>query len=251
MIRYSACATVLIWGLAWTSAADSSARVPQAARDLLARARGAMGGEAELAAVRTLSISIQRLGRMKSLAGAATKPLVEFMEDRVEVRILRPDHALWTLALPDVPGVGSVWGFAGPRFVGGGNRLRWRYHEQYGYLMLTMLLQSDKPFPFVLNGVVDNTLRFLDPNGVEVLVDVDRSSHLPNRMTFDALERTNEGAPTGRRLPTRVELADFRSVGRFRLPHVMKTFETDKLVLDERVIRLEINPPLTPADFNR
>lgn len=157
----------------------------------------------------------------------------------------RVDQSLTFRGEPD-----EAWGFAGKTDFGP-NKLRWLYRETVGYFVLALLLRTDSVFPFQLRGVDGNTLRFSDPNGVDVFVDLDPATSLPQSLRYDLPERTMSGEPTGRRRPTRVVLEAYAPAGRLRLPRTVKTFEGTTLMIERRFEAIEINPKLTPASFTR
>jgi hypothetical protein len=214
----------------------------------LADVQKAMGGARALAGVRTLTVRLIRQSRMVSGSRNA-KPIIEFAEDEMKVRILRPDHVLFEMTPITFKASPQVVGFAKGQVIGTGRR--WRDKQDYGYLLFALLLQSDPVFPFVFRGSEGDVLKFQDPNGVEVRVQLDPATRLPQRLTYDRLETTNDGTPTGKRQPTREELSGFHTVANIKIPSMIKTYEGDRLMLERRIEDVKVNPPLTSADFKR
>jgi hypothetical protein len=219
---------------------------PREALDRLTRARAAMGGTAELAAVRTLSLKVHDRDRMGTwfpdkVAGRPPR----FDEGRSELRVLLPDHFLE--ATTYLTGTVHVnrWGFAG----GADQRASASSRAVFGHLMLAMLLKTDTLFPFALKDMAGDVLRFVDPYGVDVFVELHPTSHLPQRVRYDEVVRDRDGQPTGQTRPRRVELGGYAPVGRLHLAHSRTTYQGDTLLQERRVEAIEINPKLTPADF--
>jgi len=239
-----ACASAMLLAVA---AVRSQGKAPEQ----LAAAREAMGGAARLASVRTLALTVRDLERALRPEGVKTEaPLpFEFFETKCEIQVLLPDHFRQVDQSRTFPGAPSLaWGFAGKSDFGPG-KLRWRFRETFGYFVLALLLKTDSVFAFALQGIEGGALHFIDPNGVDVFVDVDPATHLPQSMRYDLPERTMSGQLTGKRRPTRVAMEGYASVDRLRLPHILRTYFGDVMMTQRRVESIRINPVLTPESF--
>jgi hypothetical protein len=230
---------------------------PQAAVAQLARVRMALGGAAELASIRAVRISGTAAARLigpRSLGNKLGRTVVELEE----IRILFPDYYL-TLRQDTAGSSASAphtiqftsprrWGFARNTLIGRGNVQQAR--EKFGYFVLGLLLRTDSSFPFAIRAATGTALQFANPNGVEVFVDIDPATQLPRQIRFNEDLRLPNGELAGERAPRRIELADYKQVGRVRLPHLSIEFTGDRPnPLTRRISKIDLNPKLTPADF--
>jgi hypothetical protein len=241
-----------------------SATTPQPApRDAvtrLAKARAAMGGEAALAAVKTLTVKILSRGRIGGPATAGKPPVYD--ATRTTIQVLFPDHYLASSEGTDMSEMSRAtgWtipsgqpgseGFAGATDIGT-RAMRAGMRERFGYLMLQLLLATDTAFPFTLRRVAGDTLYFTDLSGVPVSIDLDPATNLPLRWRYEPVGVTNPMELAGRFRPRRIEIADWRRVGALRLPHKFTTFYPDMATMlrEEQIESIVLNPKLTKADF--
>jgi hypothetical protein len=235
---------VLISGALVTTLAAQSPASEAVAR--LNQARAAMGGAAELAAVKTLRLVVHDRDRMGTWFPDKAKGPV-FHEARSEMRAMFPDSYLVAAAsMSQAFGPPNRrWGFNGPD----DPRASPTSRAILGHLMLALLLRMDTVFPFVLKGATGQTITFADPYGDELLMDLDSATNLPARIRYVEVIRDRDAQPTGQARPRRVELGNYASVGRLRLPRSRTTFQDEILLQERRFEVIEINPTLTPADF--
>ena len=240
MVSRLTAAVILLLPLTGVQAAPD-----RTAAERLQQAKTALGGAAELARVRGVTLDVNDRDLLGSLRGNANA--ARFAESQSRIQLLFPDHFLVaTGAAGPVPA--SRWGFAGKTEIGGG-ALRWRYRETFGYLALALLLRTDTTFPFTFKGLTKDALHWTDPNGIDVFVDLDSATGLPRAVRYDEIDRATDGSPTGGVHPTRVELADYAPAGALRLPRTLRILRGTTLVQERRVVGIELNPKLQPADF--
>jgi hypothetical protein len=226
----------------------------QNAQGRLDRAKAALGGAAELSAVKALRLrgtSSAHLIGPKSRGGKLGPLEVE----RLEIRILLPDRFVVRSepagpAAPDAPlsPAARRWGIVGDAAIG--ETVVARSQEHLGYLILGLLLRTDTIHRFELADASANALRFRNPAGNDVHVELDPATGLPTRIRFQYELRRTNGDPSGERVEKRYDLNDYRPVGKLRLAHqVVETIGDRPNPLTYTFARIEVNPPLTAADF--
>jgi hypothetical protein len=221
---------------------------PRAAADRLNAARSAMGGAAAIAAVKSLRFQFSGRDLLGSLPGVQrTEPM--YSETRNTVRVLFPDHFIVvTEQLSPYPNPPRAWGMAGRQNIGVPGPVDRITVESFGQLMLPLVLRTDTPFPFTLTGAQNDTLEFIDDNGFPASIDLDPSTNLPRQVRYQRIARSVEGEDRGH-FPMRVEVGDYRLTGPLRLPHLLRTFQGERLVQERRLQRIDVNPALTVGDF--
>lgn len=212
---------------------------PREAVERLSRARAAIGSSKDVVAIRSVRLRTQerdRMGTRPEYRTATTE--ARFSESRSEIRVLLPDHfQVATELLTPVAMSMTPWGFAG---TGPASDIA---RSTFGYLLLALLLKTDTVVPFTLQGLEGDTLVFSGPEG-PVFVDLDRETQLPRGVRYESIV---DG--TGERRSTRIELGEFATIERVRIPRSWKVYRGDLLLQDRRFETIEINPALTPADF--
>jgi hypothetical protein len=210
------------------------------AAEALARAQEALGGATAIRAIRTFRVTGQTSSRSKR----AGTPLTT----RNEHSFLFPDHYLHSYT--GVLGRPGREGYVREVPFGEGVTGRWRNPEAAAYLILGLLLRTVEPFRLELDGYTNSTLRFMAPNGVAVLVELDPATARPTVVRYDDIERTRVGTPTGNRVARRIELLDHEAVGQLRLPHRIRWISGDSPA-EYRVESIELAPALSREDFVR
>jgi hypothetical protein len=171
------------------------------------------------------------------------------------MRILLPDHYLRSqVIMPSVPVQRS--GFAGRTVIAGHPDLG-LIQQELGYLVFSLLARTDSAFPFVLREASGNILRFTNRHDEDVVLEVDGVTSQPVRLRY-LLHQIR-----GVRRAIVTEIRDFRPVGALRLPHRLSLYysaldspraaSTQLSAPTEEFLfeTIEINPPLTPADFKK
>jgi hypothetical protein len=122
--------------------------------------------------------------------------------------------------------------------------------DAFAYVALRTLLRTDTPMPLTLRAFADGSLQYDAPNGVKVFLDIDSQTHLPSRLRYTDIARTNAGDPIPNRTRSeRWDLDDYRVVGRVRLAHRWSRFVNEMRASMDQVDAIELNPPMTPKDF--
>jgi hypothetical protein len=226
---------------------------PASARQRLEQARAAMG---DPTVIQALSFTVT--DRKRNAAFGQSPATREWETMRTDVRMLLPDHFVSSRAeqalgqdsfvLPAHRG-----GYAGRAVFGYPDIRQVQRSVGYNYA-LPLFLGTDTVFPFVLRGLQGDILRFEDPEGQQVLLELDRQSNRPRRLRHDNFRQ-------GEWHDTVVGISDYRRVAgsRLALPHKL-TFasrprsapEASHALYAERLFSgIMINPSLTPADFKR
>ena len=212
-----------------------------AARIELARVKTAMGGAAELAKIGSVRISsTQKHWASNGAPRARPQTLV--------VHMLLPNYVLFEQEGDPRRG----WAVDTPIAGGEPAASKARLKEDFAYVALRTLLRTDTPFPLTLRAFGNGSLQYDAPNGVKVFLDIDPQTHLPSRLHFSEVGRTNAGDPIpGRTVAYRWDLEDYRVVGNVRLAHRWTYFRNDMRGIVDQIVSLELNPPLAPKDFVR
>jgi hypothetical protein len=216
----------------------------------------ALGGSENLAGVRSLRVSGTTSAH---LVGPKSRgyPLGRLVVNLEEIQIILPEHYLLLSAerstAPTAPPVApAAWpmrqGFVGDTPIGSSSIRRAK--EEFGYLVLCLLLRTDSAFSFQLQGLSDNSLRFSSAGGDVVFMDLNPVSHLPRLVRFETDVYTPRGERTGERVIKRIEISDYRPVGRLRLAHKLVEFHGERPnPITRQLERIELNPRLNLADF--
>jgi hypothetical protein len=235
-------------GSSTTAAIPANQAGSPRAQSRLEEVRAAMGGAEALASIKSLRLRGTLRGRNVSARPDTKDPA--FILQRVRISLLLPDHYLRETEFVSLPFPGNRLGFAGQRALGGSADIE-PHREAFGYLVLALLMETEAAFPFALRGVEGDTLEFKDPYGIDVLVDLDPAAGLPRRIRYETRVRALGGALTGKRLAVESEVADYKRVGNVLVPHRLTTFRSGALNSELRFDLIEVNPPLTAADFRR
>jgi hypothetical protein len=233
-----------------TARADEQAP-PASARQRLEQARAAMG---DPTVIQALSFTV--MDRKRNAAFGQSPASREWETMQTDVRMLLPDHFVSSRAehplgrdsfvLPAHRG-----GYAGKAVFGYPDVRQVQRSVGYNYA-LPLFLGIDTVFPFALRGLEGDTLRFEDPEGKQVLLELDPKTNLPRRLRYDNFQQ-------GEWHDTVVGISDYRRVAgsRLTMPHKL-TFASrprsardgEHALYSERVFSaIVINPSLTPADF--
>jgi hypothetical protein len=175
----------------------------------------------------------------------------EFLVDQVEIRFLLPDH--YVRITTSQTGYQRRFGFAGSKVIGGSERLaastlQFR-KEDLGRLLFWIFLRTDSGYPMTLRGASGTTLRFHEPDGTEVRLDLDPATHLPTRVAFSKRAQATSPTLAGKRFATVIEIGEYRQLGRLRLPHKLTEHEDGQFRRETEFVSMEINPPLTADSF--
>jgi hypothetical protein len=211
-----------------------------AAHAELARVQTAMGGAAELAKITSLRIS-STAARWASDGAPRKRP-----EKRV-LHMLLPHYVLFEVEGDPRRG----WAVAEPiASTGEPAASKALLKDAFAYVALRTLLRTDTPMPLTLRAFANGSLQYDAPNGVKVFLDIDPQTHLPSRLHYADIGRTNAGdAIPGRTVAQRWDLEDYRVVGKLRLAHRWTWFFNEQRASVDQVDTVDLNPPMTPKDF--
>jgi hypothetical protein len=211
-----------------------------AARSELARVQAAMGGAGELTKITSLRIS-STASRWASNGQPRKRP-----EKRV-LHMLLPNYVLFEIEGDPRRGWAVSEPIANPGEPAASKAL---LKDAFAYVALRTLLRTDTPMPLTLRAFTNGSLQHDAPNGVKVFLDIDPQTHLPSRLHYVDIGRSNAGDPIpGTSISQRWDLEDYRVVGKVRLAHRWTWFFNEMRATVDTVDAIEMNPPMTPKDF--
>ncbi len=230
----------------------------QAASVLLKAAREAMGGEAKLAAVKSLLLKGQ-VRTLNQLYGRDSGSAREYIANPIEIQILFPDKYVETTTYESstknrvgfngsepVPGLkpGQAPSPMWPVFLNS-------RQGEFARLALALLLRTDTSGRLILgNGAAVNlALEFSGLGDSPTYVDLDKATHLPSRLRYQLREFLSDGTAMGTESTWTMSVEDWRDVSNLKMPHRLSSFRAGKLYSEFLFKSIEINPPLTAADF--
>ena len=229
-----------------------------AAGALLKIARDAMGGEPKLAGVKSLLL-IGQVRTLNQMYGQDSGSAREYYVRPIEIRILFPDKYVETTTYESgtknrvgfngadpVPGLGPgkapspVW----PQFLSS-------RQGEFARLALALLLRIDAGSRLILRESIgaDSTLEFNGLGNSPVYVDLDKATHLPSRLRYQLQDSMADGTEMGAVSSWTTNIEDWRDVGGLKMPHHLSNLRAGKLYSEFLFKTIEINPPLTAADF--
>lgn len=222
----------------------------------LTAARNAIGGPANLAAVRTLLVTGREKHRNQWFAPGARNN--EFVGYAFETRVLFPEHYLHRMEADSGNHIVRYVGFAGPALL---NRVDLppgaqgeshypadqleRERESLGYLSLLLFLKTDSAYHFEFRSGSNTTLAFRASDGTDVFIDLDTSTHRPQTLRRD-LRQTD-----GKVVHVAVAIAEYSTVDELIVPHLLTWTRDGAFDTERRLVRFVINPSLTVDDFKR
>jgi len=214
---------------------------------VLQRARAVIGGEAKLAAVKSLVMK----GEIRTQnAWYRGEPDVRYLDAPLEVRVMMPDHYSWATQVgPSRRQL--VVGFRGnvlltgapvPDGTADGPYLE---HTNLAKLMLALLLRTDTIVPLRLGsgGGAGSTLQFVGPRSFTVYVDLDPSTRLPVRLRHQVQMKT------GGNQEVVWSFEDRQVVDGLNLPRRILRSQNNTLRDTLTFETISVNAPLTAADF--
>jgi len=223
---------------------------------LLKTARNALGGEAKLAAVRSLILKGEEKARNQYPGGTP-----EWIVRPYEMHMLFPDHfvSVWGPgSLPIFKPTRS--GFSGkdpvPALVPGkAPAPAWQeslemQRAHLGRLMLILLLRTNGASPATLRVASgsESTLEVLGLGPFPGYLELDKVTHFPLHLRYQLKMRTASG-PTGEISKNIISADDWRDVGGIKLPYHLTMTRDGQIQKDYRFRTIQVNPPLTAADF--
>jgi hypothetical protein len=256
------CRLVASWFIVWVAVGVASATSverlsgDQAPAQLLALARAAIGGEAKLASVKSIRFAADAQSWNQSF-GRHPDAKQEYLDKKVEIQALWPDRFLRTrtTVLPDgrtAPPFQS--GFVGAVNVGGtvvGNQER----LDFARWMLLFLLRIDTAVPLTLRPNLNQhgELQFDGPLNLQCSIALDPTTHAPVSLRTPVKRAGPDGLPGTETIREIVFSAESRrEINGLRVPDHLVMRDANKKVLEQYWLRnIELNPPLTPADFKR
>lgn len=236
----------------------TQAPVGPSAAALLEAARTAMGGDVQLAAVKSLLLKGDEKVVSENLDLKTGRASTTYPTRPVEVRVILPDRFLQTVEVQigSQPAQQSFFGFSGPELLCNCYKRPEAldvYRQTFAELMLLLLLRTDTVMPLTLrNGPVSGaTLELTGGKDVHGYLDLDPTTHLPQRLRFRRPDRTRILELTGTVSDVVVSVDDYKTVGGIRLPSHLSEKVNGELFTDTRYATIQINPPLTAAEFRK
>jgi hypothetical protein len=235
-------------GLCWTWApSDAQDNVTQA-RARFAHVRDTLGGASVVDAVTSLSLqgTLRIRNEWYQKRPGANQ---EFMDYSFETLLLLPNHYQ---DIKQRNGTTQYSGFAGDQLLdgvvvpAGGPPPMSVYppdmilseRQDCALLVLALLTRTDTPHSFSLTSIRGDTLTFQSGKGAQTLLDLD-----PNT-SFPAVIRWGSPTPTNS-----MQLSDYRQIDKLFIPHKLVTLRKGVVYTERQLVRVELNPPLTPEGF--
>lgn len=227
---------------------------------LLKAARNALGGEAKLAAVKSLILKGEEKARNEWF-GKVPGASPEWIVRKYEMQMLFPDHfvSIWGPgSLPVFKPTRS--GFSGTEPVpapepGKKPSPTWlesldAERAHLGRLMLILLLRTDGAAPATLRAAAGSELiiEILGLGPFPGYLELDKVTHFPLRLRYQLKMRTASG-PTGEISNNAISADDWRDIGGIKLPYHLTMTRDGEIKADYQFQTIQVNPPLTATDF--
>lgn len=226
------------------------------AEALLKAARTALGGEARIAAIK--SIVIKGDGTLANqMYGRAEAAKAQSWAAPVEYRILFPDNYLHATLMA------GRWpfrtGFSGTEMISeidlpGGAKVERgkgdsidKARADLARFALVMLLRTDTAMPLVLRSSSGSTLEFSGLGPLPCFVDLDGETHLPIRLRMQ-FRMQSASSPTE---DISLNVDSWKEVSGLKLPHHLWYVTAGRTNMDERFKSIEVDAPLKVADFRK
>jgi len=219
------------------------------AEALLKAARNALGGEAKLAAVKSLVLKGEERGRNEWF-GQVPSAKQEWLITSLEIYVLFPDH-FFRVRGAMLGGNPRRYGFSGtdpvpipeagkrpsPTWPQTLNSLR----ADFGRLMLIMLLRTNGAATAILrpDAGSESTLEFSGLGPFPVYLELDKKTLLPSGLRYQIEMRTASGT-TGEISSQLMNVDDWREINGIRLPHHLTISRDNKVDTDIRFQSIQI-----------
>jgi hypothetical protein len=221
---------------------------------LLASARAAIGGEAKLASVKTVKLSGDGEA-LNEAFGRHPDATQQYTKKRIDVQALWPDHYVRTriTVFPDGrTGPPFRSGIAGTVSVGGTMAANIERLD-FARWMLLFLLRTDTVVPLTLRPNLNQhgELQFNGPHNLECSIALDAVTRAPVSLRMPVKRPQSDGFPSSETIREIViSVVSRRSIDGIKVPeHLVIKDAAQKILEQYRFGTIEINPPLTSADF--
>jgi len=119
----------------------------------------------------------------------------------------------------------------------------------FGRMMLIMLLRTNWATPATfLSATFATALEFGGLGPFPVYLDLDRTTRLPVCLRYRLEMRTADG-PTGEVLEEFLRVDEWQDISGIKIPRHVTRSREGKIYTDYRFTTIQVNPPLTAADF--
>lgn len=238
--------------------AAAAAQTRQDATATLKQAREALGGEARLAAVRSLALQ----GRTRNLVGSTGK----LSDPRaVDIRIALPDSYL---RVQNYDWYETRSGFARNELLNSAKALKAdsSFGASYGpeqmgieratfvRLMLGLLAHTTTVIPLTARQISAATVELAGPD-FSAFLDFDNTTHMPARLRYTGSVHFPQPGSTVPPAPQQAEVVwtfdDRREVGGLKLPYRIVRTSRDVTFEEMRFETIRVNPAFAPDDFRK
>lgn len=243
------------WSVAMTAALKEATPAGGPATQLLATARGAVGGEERLRAVTSLVMTgeAENLNRYHKRAPSAKQ---QWLARSLELRAMWPDRFLLIgrLRLPDDATFEQRQGFAGKVSLAKSFPAVGHYQIDFAKRMLLLLLRTDTSLSLTLRPRLTRKgdLEFTGPHRFRGLLTLDPVTHMPLRLHVRSQAFDAKGRPTRADSAVTMEVLGRRMVDGLTVPErVRYTDEAGRTLSVESYATIQLNAALTAASFAR
>lgn len=184
---------------------------------LIDRVRAALGGADRLAAIRSGRLAGTETGPNRSFREGTDLASNRSVSLALELTFGLPDRYRMDLSLTSDRRVFTE--FRGPTLAPGSSGLLEWAQQDFARAMLWLLLRTDTAYAMRPGAERTSSLTFTEPDGTEIVIDIDPASALPRRATFDKRPQSLAPDLASRRVPTVVEFSDYQDVDGLTLSH--------------------------------